>query len=77
MEASDSYEVPTTGEGDKTYKKSLLGSWANNYNSWKSYQPSKILVVKYEDMVLDKLNTFKKIIYYLNEIDDVEINEKN
>ena len=27
-------------------------------------------------MVLDKLNTFKKIIYYLNEIDDVEINEK-
>ena len=76
MEASDSYEVPTTGEGDKTYKKSLLGSWANNYNSWKSYQPSKILVVKYEDMVLNKLNTFKKIIYYLNEIDDVEINEQ-
>ena len=27
-------------------------------------------------MVLDKLNTFKKIIKYLNEIDDLEINDE-
>ena len=76
MVASDSYETPTTGEGNKTYKKTLLGSWANNYNSWKTYKPSKILIIKYEDMILEKYNTFTKIINYLNEIDNLEINEE-
>ncbi len=76
MEASDNYETPTTGEGDKTYKKALLGSWANNYNSWKNYKSSKILVIKYEDMVLDSYNTFKKIINYLNEVDQLQVDEE-
>ena len=75
MSLSNSFETPPMEEG-KSFKKTLLGSWADNYNSWKSYKSSKILIIKYEDMVLDSYNTFKKIVNYLNETDDVEVSEE-
>tara|TARA_B100001057_G_scaffold426254_1_gene450208 strand:+ start:266 stop:1102 length:837 start_codon:yes stop_codon:yes gene_type:complete len=75
MSLSNSFETPPLEEG-KSFKKTLLGSWADNYNSWKSYKSSKILIIKYEDMVLDSFNTFKKILNYLYETDDVKVNEE-
>ncbi len=69
------YEYPSSG--NKFYKKSLMGTWANHYKSWKSYKSSKILIIKYEDMVLNELNTFTNVINYLGEIDQTEFdNEK-
>ena len=70
LSSSYSYEYPTSG--DRSYEKSLLGTWSDHYKSWKNYKSCKILVIKYEDMVFDELNTFKKVISYLKEIDDIE-----
>tara|TARA_Y200000002_G_C22648537_1_gene650256 strand:+ start:34 stop:867 length:834 start_codon:yes stop_codon:yes gene_type:complete len=75
MSSSFNFEYPLFG--DKRYEKSLMGTWSDHYKSWKNYKSCKILIIKYEDMVLDELNTFKKVINYLSEIDDIEFdNEK-
>ena len=72
MSSSYNYEYPSSG--DKRYEISLMGTWADHYKSWKNYKSCKILIIKYEDMVLDELNTFTKVLNYLNEIDGVEFN---
>ena len=76
MCSSSNYETTKDGIKDKTFDKALMGSWSDHYNSWKRYKSSKILVIKYEDMIDNTYNTFKKIINYLNEIDDLKINEE-
>ena len=53
-----------------------MGTWSDHYNSWKNYRLCKILIVKYEDMLLDELNTFTKIINYLQEIDGIKSSEE-
>ena len=57
----------------KSFKRSLIGTWANHYNSWKTYRSCKVLIIKYEDMLSDPFQTFKNILIYLNEIDNLEI----
>ena len=74
MSSSYNFEYPLTG--DKGYEKSLMGTWSDHYKSWKNYKSCKILIIKYEDMVLDELNTFTKIINYLNEIDNIEFSSE-
>ena len=69
---SSSYNFENPWCGDKVYEKSLMGSWSDHYKSWKNFKSCKILIIKYEDMVLDEINTFTKVINYLTEIDDVE-----
>ena len=53
-----------------------MGSWSDHYNSWKNYKSCKILIIRYEDMVNDEINTFAKVINYLGEIDDAEFNDE-
>jgi hypothetical protein len=61
----------------KQFDFTLIGSWSDNYNSWKNYKSIEVLVIKYEDMISDTQNTFTKIIKYLNKIDNIKIdNEK-
>jgi len=57
------------------YKRALIGNWSDHYNSWKSYKFTKILIIKYEDMINDKYNTFLKILEYLKKIDSFKIDE--
>ena len=73
---SSSYNFEYPSSGDKRYKKSLMGAWSDHYKSWKNYKSCKTLIIKYEDMLKDELNTFTKIIYYLREIDKIELNEE-
>ncbi len=70
ISSSYSFEYPLSG--DRRYEKSLMGTWSDHYKSWKNYKSSKILIIKYEDMILNEINTFKKVINYLKEIDDIE-----
>ena len=70
MSSSLNFEYPSSGE--KRYEKSLMGTWSDHYKSWKNFKSCKILIIKYEDMVLNEINTFTKVINYLNEIDDVK-----
>jgi len=43
----------------------FLGSWSDNYNSWKSFN-KKVLVMKYEDLVLKKKDSILRIVEFLN-----------
>ena len=74
---SSSYNFEYPSSGDKRYKKTLMGAWSDHYKSWKNFKSCKTLIVKYEDMVLDEYNTFKKIIKYLTEVDGAEYKEEN
>ena len=73
---SSSYNFEYPSSGNKRYKKSLMGTWSDHYNSWKNYKSCKILIIRYEDMVMDEINTFAKVINYLGEIDDAEFNDE-
>lgn len=74
LSSSYNFEYPLSG--GKRYKKTLMGNWADHYKSWKNFKSCKTLIVKYEDMVLDESNTFKKIINYLTEIDGTMFSEE-
>ena len=63
-------------EIENNSKLSIMGSWADNYNSWKNFNISEKLIVKYENMVNDPINTFTKIILYLNKIYGLKVEEK-
>ena len=43
----------------------LIGSWKTHYNSWKAVNKN-FLLIKYEELLLNPENEFKKIIEYLN-----------
>ena len=61
---------------NELYKKSVMGSWAYHYNSWKNYKANEIIIVKYEDMLKKTNETFFKVLNYLNKIINIEVNEK-
>ena len=54
----------------------LLSSWANHYKSWKNYNLSKILIIKYEDLVDKTFEKFYEIVSYLNKLQKIEIDER-
>ena len=69
---SSSYNFEYPSSGNKRYKKTLMGTWSDHYKSWKNFKSCKILFIRYEDMVLNELDTFTKVINYLNEVDGIE-----
>ena len=72
---SESFELSNID--GKQFDFTLIGSWSDNYNSWKNYKTIEVLIIKYEDLISDTQNTFTKIIKYLNKIDNIKIdNEK-
>ena len=62
------------------YKKDVIGeirgSWAQNYNSWKNFNLTEKIIIKYEDLISDPFNTFSNVIEYLNKLTGIDINEK-
>tara|TARA_B100002051_G_scaffold112239_1_gene106837 strand:+ start:1033 stop:1866 length:834 start_codon:yes stop_codon:yes gene_type:complete len=63
-------------EKGKHFFISITGSWSDHYNSWKTYKGRKIIIIKYEDLVLKTNETFSKIIKYLNDINKTVFDEK-
>ncbi len=55
-----------------------LGSWSDHYKSWKNSNEFKTLFIKYEDFENNKLDTFKKIVIFINSLKQNEssIDEK-
>lgn len=62
MKNMDNFEK-TDDYKDRT----LLTSWCNHYNSWKSF-PKNNLLIRYEDLSNDPSKYFTKIIKHLNQI---------
>ena len=56
----------------------FLGSWSSHYKSWKNTNEFKTLFIKYEDLENNKLDTFKLIINFINNLkkDKSPIDEK-
>jgi len=61
---------------DKGNDETILGSWSENYKSWRNYNGVKKLIIKYEDLVDKPYKTFFKIINYLNGINSLPIDEE-
>jgi len=55
-----------------------LSSWSNHYKSWKNNSEFKTLFIKYEDLRKNKIEIFKKIIFFINEVtgDNKKIDEQ-
>lgn len=74
---SSSYNFEDALFDESRYKISLMGTWSEHYKSWKNYESCKVLIVKYEDMIMNESGTFKRIIDYLHEIDGTQYVEEN
>jgi len=46
----------------------VLGSWSDHYKSWTNSKIAPIIVIKYEDLIDDTINTFEKILNFLNKL---------
>ena len=56
-----------------------MGSWSRNYNSWKVFNNKrKYLLIKFEDLIQDKEENFKKILNFIKALtkSNFEINDK-
>jgi hypothetical protein len=48
-----------------------MGSWSSNYESWKKFKKSnRYLLIKYEDMINDRKNTFITILKFIYKLVD-------
>ena len=54
----------------------MMGSWAENYKSWRDYKSVKKIIIKYEDLILNPYEIFFKIISYLNKLNGLTIDEE-
>ena len=46
-----------------------VGSWGSNYQSWKSFEKiNKYLLIKYEDLILDREKIFLKILEFIYQL---------
>ena len=53
-----------------------LGTWQQNYKSWRDLKFAPVLVVKYEDLINDTKKTFLSILNFLSDFMDIKINKK-
>ena len=53
----------------------LIGSWKSNYNSWKLIGKN-FLLVKYEDLILNPDNEFKRIANHISKLINVKFSEE-
>ena len=52
-----------------------MGSWSENYNSWKNFNLTKKIIIKYEDLLINPFDNFLKIIEYLNELYGLKVDK--
>ncbi len=63
-------------EGSDNVFNEIRASWGQNYNSWKHFNLSPIILIKYEDLLDNPFNTFLIIIKYISKLTKIEINEE-
>jgi len=54
----------------------VLGSWSDHYKSWQNIKFAPILIVKYENLIIDTTKTFITIINFLNKLMKIKLDEK-
>ena len=63
---------PEEGFGIATF----LGNWAENYKSWKNIKFAPLLIIKYEDLIVDAKKTFTLILHFLSKFMNIKIDNK-
>ena len=62
-----------------SYKQSeiitLIGSWKNNYNSWKNF-PKNFYLIKYEDLIKNPFIEFNKLTNFLSDLLKIKFDEE-
>jgi len=61
---------------NQRYVRSLLGTWSDNYNSWKSFRSLNFLIIKYEDMLNNPQSTFMKVLKYLEQLGELSVDKE-
>tara|TARA_B100000614_G_scaffold192320_1_gene173418 strand:- start:630 stop:1487 length:858 start_codon:yes stop_codon:yes gene_type:complete len=75
MIGSLEYGGKTSSEHISDRTKVYMGSWSSNYNSWKSFQsPGKYLLIKYEDIIIDKEKILIKILEFIYKLKGITFN---
>ncbi|WP_203454683.1 sulfotransferase domain-containing protein [Legionella sp. MW5194] len=59
------FEVPLPGQRDKQLRQKLL-SWSQHVESWTLLPDFPVLVLRYEDMLMDPVSSFSKALHFLN-----------
>ena len=54
----------------------FIGDWENHYLSWKKFNEVNNIIIRYEDLINNTEDTFKKIIIFLSKFTEIEFNEK-
>ena len=50
----------------KALKNDIMGNWSENYQSWKAFMKhNKYLLIKYEDLITNREETFLKILKFI------------
>ena len=62
--------------GDTFGIATIIGSWSEHYKSWQKIKFAPILIIKYENLINDTENSLIKIIKFLKNYIDVEIDTK-
>ena len=53
----------------------IISSWKNNYNSWKSFK-GNYLLIKYENLVYEPNKEFRKICNYLTDKINIKFDDE-
>ncbi len=54
----------------------VLGDWSEHYKSWKNITFAPILIIKYEDLLLDTKKTFISVLVFLSKFTKIKIDNK-
>lgn len=54
----------------------VLGSWADHYNSWKKFNVNNLLIIKYEDLLKDTKSKVIEILKFLSNYNKIEYSDK-
>jgi len=54
----------------------FIGDWENHYLSWKKFNEVNNIIIRYEDLINNTEDTFKKIIIFLSKFTEIEYYEK-
>jgi len=74
MMGNEQFRIPLAAQRDKQIRQRLL-SWSGHVKSWKSPPNIPVMVVRYEDMFYEPVNTFSKAMSFLNlsySLDDIK-----
>ena len=66
--------INNQGLGDETAQ--LIGTWRENYKSWRDLTFAPKIIVRYEDLINDTKKTFLSILNFLSNLMDIKIDEK-